>query len=345
VLGKPVIANVNTGRSAVIIGNGVNGASDQSELLVLDLHTGALIKELTTGVGPANGMSTPRGWDTDRSGTVDVLYAGDLLGNVWKFDVGDANTNQWVSALKSGNKAVPLFVAKDAGGTPQPITGSLSVGINPSGFDRWVFFGTGSYMKDTDPASKSVQTWYGIIDNDSSAVSGRSALKQRSTVVQTTADGRVYRAFESKTAGDMSGKAGWYVDLKDPDGTARGERMVTGVTLFGSVLLASSIIPSSEPCVAGGSGFINAIDAFTGTNVTTPFFDLNGDGKFNASDKIKNGTADVSVGSIDLGIGMPTTPLVIDKILVANGTGALGGVGVKNPVASGRIAWREILKD
>ncbi|MFL6593700.1 MAG: PilC/PilY family type IV pilus protein [Luteimonas sp.] len=345
VLGKPVIANVNTGKSAVIIGNGVNGASDQSELLVLDLHTGALIKELTTGAGPANGMSTPRGWDSDRSGTVDVLYAGDLLGNVWKFDVSDPSPSKWGSALTSGKNAAPLFVAMDAGGTRQPITGSLSVGINPSGFDRWVFFGTGSYMKDTDPASKSVQTWYGIIDNDSTAVSGRSALKQRSTVVQTTADGRVYRAFETQTAGDMSGKAGWYVDLTDPDGTARGERMVTGVTLFGSVLLASSIIPSSEPCVAGGSGFINAIDAFTGTNVTTPFFDLNGDGSFNASDKINNGTTNVPVGSIDLGIGMPTTPLVIDKILVANGTGALGGVGVANPVASGRIAWREILKD
>jgi type IV pilus assembly protein PilY1 len=143
----------------------------------------------------------------------------------------------------------------------------------------------------------------------------------------------------------MDKKSGWYVDLKDPDGTARGERMVSGITLFGSVLLASSIIPSSESCVAGGSGFINAIDAFTGTNVKSPFFDINGDGAFDSKDKITNGTDLVPVGSIDLGIGMPTTPLVVDKILVANGTGALGGVGVNNPVASGRIAWREILKD
>jgi type IV pilus assembly protein PilY1 len=236
-------------------------------------------------------------------------------------------------------------VAKDASNVRQPITGGLSIGVNPSGFDRWVFFGTGSYMKDTDPADKSVQTWYGIIDDGSNAISGRSALKQRSTVVQTAANGQVYRAFESGSVGDMDKKSGWYVDLKDPDGTARGERMVSGITLFGSVLLASSIIPSSESCVAGGSGFINAIDAFTGTNVKSPFFDINGDGAFDSKDKITNGTDLVPVGSIDLGIGMPTTPLVVDKILVANGTGALGGVGVNNPVASGRIAWREILKD
>jgi type IV pilus assembly protein PilY1 len=346
VLGKPVIATVNTGKAAVILGNGYNGASDESELLVLDLHTGALISELKTGSGPSNGMATPRGWDSDRSGTVDVLYAGDLLGNVWKFDVSDKSPSKWGSAITSGKNAVPLFTATDSKGKVQPITGGLSIGINPSGFARWIFFGTGSYITDTDPANKAMQSWYGIIDDGSDKTTvSKSSLKARSVVAQTTDGGRVYRAFESGTVGDMDKKMGWYVNLTDAAGNAQGERMVSGISLFGSVLLASSIVPNDEPCVPGGNGFINAIDAFTGTNVTAPFFDITGDGAFDAKDMINNGTTDVPVGSIDLGIGMPTTPLVIDEILVANGTIGLGGVGVANPLSSGRIAWREILKD
>jgi type IV pilus assembly protein PilY1 len=357
-LGKPVIAALNTGVTGVIVGNGYNSTNEHSTLLVLDILTGALIADLDSGQGAAakvgppavaaipNGMATPRGWDDDRSGTVDTLYAGDLLGNVWKFDVSNNLPSKWASAFTSSGKPSPFFIAMDAASKPQPITGGLSVGLDPLTFSRWVFVGTGRYLSLTDPTDTSTQSWYGLLD-DGTAVSGRSALKQRSIVVDnSTTFGKEVRAFERGVAGDMAGKRGWFVDLLPPSGTRQGERMVSGNVLVNGVLLAASIIPNNSACAAGGRGFINAIDAFKGTALSNVFFDINGDKAFDDKDKVANGTDKLSIGSVDLGVDMPTTPLIIEKLLVAGGSaGIIGTIGVANPENTGRISWRELIRD
>lgn len=343
-LGKPVVAKLNTGVPGVMIGNGYNSTDEHSSVLVLNIETGALIKDLDTGVGSAmfsNGMATPRGWDADRNGTVDIIYAGDLLGNLWKLDVADSDPSSWESAFKAGSTWEPLFVAKDASNNRQPITGGLSIGLNPDTYERWVFFGTGRYLSATDPADKQVQTWYGMSD-DGTQVSSRSDLKQRSITVESGGQ----RAFEKGLLGDLVGKRGWYVDLEPVAGVGIGERMVSDQGLLGSVLLAASIIPDNAICAAGGTGYINAIDAFKGTAVSSPFFDVSGDGYFDDDDKINDGTDDLAVGSVNLGVDMPTTPLVIESVLVAGGSsGGIGGIGVANPVTSGRISWRELIRN
>lgn len=347
-LGKPIVAKLNNGKTVVMFGNGYNSASEHAVLYILDIETGALIAKLDTGKGSSalpNGMATPVGWDDDNSGTVDSIYAGDLLGNVWKFDVSAKNPMSWDAAFKAAGKPAPFFIAKDSGGKTQPITGSMSMGLDPTTFNRWLFFGTGRYLTTTDITNKDVQSWYGLID-DGTQITARSELKQRRIVVQTTASGKTVRAFEKATAGDMSGKRGWYVDLVLPGDVAEGERIVSDSTLYGSVLLAASIIPTSAACDVGGRGFINAIDPFTGGSVSSPFFDTNGDGQFNDADKVSDGSQLLPVGSVDLGVGMPTTPNIIQSILIAGGSGGgIGGIGVANPITQGRISWREILKD
>ena len=150
-LGEPIITKLNNGETGVIFGNGYNSATGRSVLFVLNIETGAVIKKFDTGAGDTgpndNGMATPRGWDANRSGTFDFLYAGDLLGNVWKFDLNAASTASW--AIGVGGS--PLFVATDAGGARQPITGGIAIGLHPITFQRWIFFGTGRYMTSGDP--------------------------------------------------------------------------------------------------------------------------------------------------------------------------------------------------
>lgn len=349
-LGKPVIAQLNTGTTGVIIGNGYNGSNDHSSLFVLNIATGALIKEIDTGTGSSalpNGMASPKGWDTDRSGTVDLVYAGDLLGNVWEFDLSSNLPSKWDSVFKTGSTLNPFFIAKDPSNVVQPITGGVTIGLDPATFKRWVFFGTGRYLTMPDTSNLQTQSWYGLID-DGASISGRSVLKQRSIVVQTTTSGTPVRAFEAATAGDMAGKQGWYVDLLgQPGDVQQGERMVSDPSLYNSVLLAASIIPdSSTACAAGGHGYINAIDPFTGASVSSVFFDVNGDGSFNDADKIANGSTLLPIGSIDLGVDMPSMPSIIDKLLVTGGSkGNIGSVGVNNPTQSGRLAWRELVGD
>ena len=153
------------------------------------------------------------------------------------------------------------------------------------------------------------------------------------------------------TRPDHCPSCGWYVDLVPPaPGTPEGERIVTDNAVVGRILLAASIIPSSDPCDVGGQGFINAIDAFTGAALSNPFFDLNGDGSFDAGDTISDGQGDgsnrVSVGSINLGVRMPSQPALIQNLLVVGGSsGGTGSVGINDPAERGRISWREIVRE
>lgn len=361
VLGKPIIANlaIGTGANVVdtpvaIVSNGVNSTSGRAGLYVFNLATGKLIEKILTGTASdtGNGLSTPRGWDYDGDGFLDYVYAGDLKGNVWKFDIGGNKTSDWEVAYSN----TPLFVAMDAANNRQPITGGLSLALDPVSFKPFVFFGTGKYLEQSDVANTagvpntSIQTWYGIKDEGAAITTGRAALQQRTLAVAgtaTTPDGteRAIRGFEPH-APLLADKKGWYVDLlQPPSATAQGERMVGDPFLLGRVLVAASIIPSADPCSGGGTGYLNGIDAFTGTSVSTPFFDANGNNNFD-DDKVGTGTGEVPVGSIDPGVAMPTSPTIIESLVVVGGSaGGTGAVKVSNPVLKARISWREILRE
>ena len=348
-VGKPVIAVLNNGATGVIIGNGYNSISDHSSLFVLDINTGAVIQEIDTkkgSPGSPNGMASPKGWDADSNGTVDFVYAGDLLGNVWEFDLSDSQEAKWGSLYMTQGKPSPFFIAKDPSDVVQPITGGMTVGLDPNTFKRWVFFGTGRYLTLSDIGNLQTQSWYGLID-DGAAIPDRSVLKQRKLVVQQIqANGTPVRAFEPAVGGDMIGKQGWYVDWLDvPGDIQKGERIVSDSALFSNVLLVASIIPNNVVCAAGGKGYINAIDPFTGASLGAVFFDVNHDGSFDKSgNNVVQGN--LVVGSIDLGVDMPSIPAIINNLLVAGGSkGNIGSVGVNNPGGSGRISWREVVGD
>jgi type IV pilus assembly protein PilY1 len=348
VLGEPLVVTLNgtDATRAVIASNGINSSNGDAVLFVLDIATGAVLAKLDTGVGGDNGLSAPRGADTDGNGTVDYVYAGDLKGNVWKFDLSSGTASDWHVANGSA-----MFTATDGSGNPQPITAGLAIARDPATSNIWIFAGTGSFIASGDVDDMGVQSIYGLIDRDFGATGStaidRDDLVERNMVVSgISADGKAVRGFE-ESADLPSGVSGWYVDLDYP--TAAGERVVSNPRVQGTVLLAASLVPpASGTCDAGGSGFINALDAFTGTSLGSPYFDVNGDGQYNDEDALT--TADgtkVPVGSIDLGVGMPTLPTLIEKLLVVGGSkGTLGSIAM-NPQggAARRISWREILRD
>ena len=348
VLGKPVIAKLNNGKAAVLVGNGVNSDNHRSVLFIIDLDTGALIRKIDTQAGgpgaDTNGMSTPRLWDSDGNGTADLVYAGDLQGNVWRFDLGAATPSTWASSFTSAGLPAPFFVARNASSVRQPITGMIGLGINgrtgdPNFGKRYVFVGTGRYLVADDVTNTSVQSWYGLIDNDA-AITGRTALKQRTVALEQTVSGRTARAFSVASSGDMSGLSGWYLDFTSALGAAQGERMIGEQKNFAGALVGASIVPSSNSCTPGGNGFINVIDAFTGGAISSPFFDLNNDLAFDSSDLI--GTPARAASSVSPDINLPGDPILIGNRLIASGTsGSMSSVSVRNPVRSGRISWRE----
>lgn len=350
VLGRPQIGILENGTAAAILGNGYNSTSGKAVLYVLDLVTGAVLAKLDTLVAGDNGMSTPGLWDSNGNGKIDTVYAGDLKGNVWRFNLSSSTPSAWQSQFLSGTTPKPLFTSLDSAATPQPqpITAQISVAKNtrtsdPNYGKTFVFFGTGRYVYSGDPADMQVQTWYGLID-EGAPISSRSELKQRTFASQGKVGSYVVRVFSTATEGDMTGKKGWYVDLSYP--MAQGERIVTRSALYQflePVLLASSIVPDPDPCRAGGGGFVNAIDPFTGGRLNYSPFDLNDDGKFDGSDKLDNAV----VGSFDPSIGMPGEPtLVGDRLVVGGSSGDIADIRINTGSKRlGRLSWREILGD
>lgn len=366
VLTRPVITKVTTQDGtvpAVIVGNGYNSDGQKAALFVINLETGDLISRIDTGVGSAtanNGLAAPKGWDADRDGDVDYVYAGDLLGNVWKFDLSANSKSNWDSAFKASGAPVPMFTAQIGTGTTavaQPITGGIAIGIDPSTYKRWIFFGTGRYITSGDPSTKAVQSWYGLIDDDAVIGARATNLKERKIAHVVTATGD--RLFEQPVAGDMTGKKGWFIDLVNPNyQTAQkvGERIVSDSYLVGSVLNVNSIVPDPDPCAVQGTGYMNAVDAFTGAAAKDPYFDANGDGKFNELDYVSYTLPDGTVVKGTIGSKKTDAMITQGNLISDGGTGtghltagtAAGGVEkekVNLAALQGRISWREIVRN
>ncbi|MDB5939373.1 MAG: Neisseria PilC domain protein [Polaromonas sp.] len=183
------IARMNNNRWAVVLGNGYNSANQRPVLLVQYLDGAKELLRIATttdtpGTGKAadNGLSAPRLVDINGDGTPDVAYAGDNLGNMWKFDLTNMDATQWGVAF-GGN---PLFTAKgpaslgNASRTKvQPITvapmvrandRNMAVGTGASATTvavggMMVAFGTGRNVGKDDASSIDVQTLYSVLDN------------------------------------------------------------------------------------------------------------------------------------------------------------------------------------
>lgn len=343
-LGKPLIARLNTGDWAVIIGNGYNSTNEKAFLYILNLNTGALIKKIATGAGSSsatNGLSSLVGFDKDGDSKIDLIYAGDLLGNFWRFNLAGTDTSAW-----SGTS---MFTARDASNNTQPITAGLSVAIDPKTNKRWVFGGTGRYLTNGDVSDTAIQSWYGLID-DGTTIAGRSALTQRTLTAETAQGSYLTRTFSEAVANDMVGKSGWYVDMA-VGGVKTGERIVSRSQYSAGVLYASSVIPSSDKCASGGSGYLNALSAFSGATLTKPFFDINNDNAFDDADKKLVGGKLTPAGSVRTGgmIGEITIKKVTDSKFTIQSCDSTGVCKAQPNVnlseLKGRVSWREIRKE
>jgi len=275
---KPQIARLNNGEWAAIFGNGYNSTSEQAYLYVVNIATGAIIKRISAGAAGSNGLSTPALYDQDGDKIIDHVYAGDLQGNLWKFDLSDKTTTSTWGVAYGG---VPLITARNSGGEVQSITAQPMLGtpptVTPTPVDAgvMVYFGTGQYLQNDDISDSRVQSFYGLWDNGS-AISGsdRSALQQQ-TIVST---GDTYRT-TSEGDVDWETQRGWYMDLSVP-----GERVVTKALLHHGRVIFLTMIPSTEKCQPGGSSWFMQLEALAGSRTDQSTFDFNNDNNFDSDD-------------------------------------------------------------
>jgi type IV pilus assembly protein PilY1 len=148
----------------VIFGNGYESANGHAVLFILKPSDGTLLKKIDTGVGSCNGLSTTIQIDVNYDDKVDYVYAGDLKGNLWKFDLTSSNYSDWDVAYKDGTTPQPLFQAKGPAGTTQPITTKPDVMFHCDEDGYMIIFATGKYLGDNDSSDVTTQSIYGVWD-------------------------------------------------------------------------------------------------------------------------------------------------------------------------------------
>lgn len=208
-VGTPQIGKTHNGKYAAFLASGyatkdINNGDNKTALYVYDLESnnGTPIAKIEVPNGKG-GLSSPTLVDKDLDGTVDIAYAGDRGGNMYRFDLSSQDPNQWSArAIFKGDK---------------PITSAPA--ISQLKDKRVVIFGTGSDLSEDDVLSTSEQYIYGIFDDDTAASNvdvklkglGGGLLEQ---VLSRDNDNKTLFLTDYKRS-DGSGNKGWVVKLKD----------------------------------------------------------------------------------------------------------------------------------
>ncbi|MCB1936946.1 MAG: pilus assembly protein PilC [Nitrosomonas sp.] len=325
------IVKMENGKWAAVVGNGYNSDNGKAVLYILFLADGEdgswtlgtdYIK-LVADTGPGNGLSTPVPFDSNGNGLADVIYAGDIKGNLWKFDVSSASPASW----DVGIGGLPLFTA----GISKPIVVPPVISVHPDG-GQLILFGTGKYLETGDTTNTDTQSIYGIWDHNTSATVTLGELVQQE--IFNTDPARTATQHPVSYSNTIKG---WYIDLP-----VSGER-ITGVPiLLDTIFSFSTIVPSVSPCDFGGDGFISSLDFLTGGMLPFPAFDINRNRIVGAEDGL---SASVRVGFSPGGFAVIQGEHA-NVFINSLGDGSLTTVlGAKGPAGlRGRITWRELMQ-
>ncbi len=264
--GKPVISKLANGSWVVMFTSGYNnvsappaGGDGVGYLYVLDAFTGKIVQKISTGVGDS---STPSGLaqinnfvDNGAINNTTVrVYGGDLLGNIWRFDVNN-------NLPPSGIEASLVGVTKATDGTTQPIT--VRPELAELNGRPMVFVATGRLLGAADVSDTQSQSIYGIVDplaGNPAYANLRSVL--RPLVMTPSADG-TYRTVSC--TGSLCGSTdGWVVNLPESK-----ERVNVEMELVLGTLIVGSNIPGDSACEFGGRAWINFLNFSDGSAITT----------------------------------------------------------------------------
>ncbi|HFC3489381.1 TPA: PilC family type IV pilus tip adhesin, partial [Neisseria gonorrhoeae] len=222
-VGTPQIGKTQNGKYAAFLASGyaakdINSNDNKTALYVYDLGngSGSLIKKIEVQ-GGKGGLSSPTLVDKDLDGIVDIAYAGDRGGNMYRFDLNDSNPDKWsVRTIFEGGK---------------PITSAPAVSRLAD--KRVVIFGTGSDLSEQDVVGTDQQYIYGIFDDDKPTVNVKVTNGTGGGLLEQvlSEENKILFLINNKASGGSNGK-GWVVRLRE------GER----VTVKPTVVLRTAFV-------------------------------------------------------------------------------------------------------
>ena len=344
---QPSLVRLSNGKWCVVFSNGYNSNNStktpatSAVLFVIEVETGSIIKKIELGEG--QGLSAQTVIDGNDDGVADFVYAGDLEGNMWRFDLRETSPDNWTHAK--------LITAKDKNGNVQSITAAPSVTRNPQRnldtvagtkldeYTYMVLFGTGQYLGyfDITDANPHQQTFYGIWDNvdggscpvistvGATACFNRTNLQAQVFCSSTSTDPTCQGTVNGTTAtsnGVFSSEGNTYRITSKREVTYTGatpqrgwyldlpialptppERVVSESLILSGRVIFTSILPNADPCEYGGNSWVNVLDAVTGQRITPSFLT-------SANQPVAEASTNLSASGVSIA-GIASTPSVI----------------------------------
>ena len=363
--GKPEIIRLHNGQWGAVFGNGWCSSADQANgnckmtdtgqagiyLMLVDPSSGAIsFKFLNTNVGTTanpNGIGEVTPVDMDKDNITDYVYAGDIQGNVWRFDLTGASASAWESE-------VPANVFSAA--STQPITTKINVNLDN---DKRVMlnFGTGKrnlgYLTATDTYANATQALYGIWDSQMSSWNSKGSMQYKSMpanvkpalsalAVQTKgADNLLSKnsvCWADSSTCSSDPKYGWYQNLgsKVTDGVTQYEQVINNPATQKSAVFFNTYMDGTAPVIScdeiPASGLSYGVDFLTGKGIDNVF-----DGSIGAYAMNYANVGDVTIILVD---GVPYI-----QIKTSDGKVTFVKLNIPNineNAAIKRLSWREI---
>ena len=366
---NPRIVYLNNNKWAAILGNGYNSADGDAALLILYLEGGVdgtwstsdyeIIETQSGDSGNVNGLGQVTVVDLNSDLIADRVYAGDIKGNLWAFDISSDNSNDWKVAYPSTGTPDPLFSTST--GRPITVKGAITRTETTTSANEpnvLVLLGSGQYLVTADTSNTDVQAFYGVWDAGTANLDENDLIEQ--DLIEASSDETV-RVMDdvhpNYAATPSSGDFGWFYQLNDPnemgdsfDSTNRGERVVIDPVVRGEQIFFATLIPGGDVCSdGGGSGWLMVLDAENGGEPTGGGIDLNNDGNFDSNDQISG----KFVAGVKFTNGLPAGLGFLGgtDTLYISGTGGVGagsittqGIQALPDADIGRLSWQELVE-
>lgn len=271
--GQPAVVKTKKYGWVIVAGSGYNNADGKGYFYFINPRTGALLEKIGTGVGTATaqaGLAHVQAFLPDLTdGTADAIYAGDLLGNLWRLDV-TGTSGSYPAPIK-------LAVLTDSSGVAQPVTTRPVAAIQPGTNRRYVTVGTGKLLDSSDTSNTQSQRFYAIIDgyNNKFSVDGTvsgetSTLPSGWKFPHTTSRLKQLTDVTTKINLDLTTQIGWFLDLGTSGTGGPGWRVISDPTSFaGTIAFASTTPSSTDPCSTSGISRVFSLDLGDGSSTLT----------------------------------------------------------------------------
>lgn len=327
---RPLITKRRDGRWVVIISSGINNidpGSGRGVLFVLDAATGQLLQRIDTGAGsradPA-GLGQLNAWvDNLLDNTAERLYAGDLLGNLWRFDI---------SAPLPANGAEAVLLARFVrDGVAQPVTTRPELSMVRVGGTSiaLVSVATGRWLGVSDGKDTSVQSLYTLKDPLTAAGLGdvrASPAMVRQQIMSGDTDGQ--RTITRHPV-DFSTAAGWFLDFDARPGS--GERVNLDIEQQLGVLRVVTNVPDPQACRPQAEGWLYTFNYVDGSYLPLP-------GNRTVATRVSQSA--MVAGVRGLRLGQSSVTLLTDEAGRLASVAAPSAAGAPRPVR--RVSWREL---